>query len=115
MGYSLREVLWRLARTAVLVVAGAAALLGLLHWIAGVPNGHLLIVLALSAPMAVLFGWVVRRALREGELPYRGGVDRRDRNPAGFWTGVVIYAVGAAALAVVSVWALKQVLAGPGD
>lgn len=112
MGMSLREILLRIARTAVIVLACAAALLLVLHLLAGLPNGHLLIVIALSAPLAALFAWVAARALRSGELPYRFGVDRRDRNPVGFWTGVVIYAAGAAALAVMSLWALVQVVAG---
>jgi hypothetical protein len=76
-----------------------------------VPNGHLLIVIVLAAPLAALFGWVVAKAWRSGELPYRFGVDRRDRQPLAFWTGVVIYAGGAVALAVMSLWALLQVLA----
>lgn len=106
-----RDVLWQIARTAVLVLASAAALFLLLHVLAGIPNGHLLIVIVLAAPLAALFAWVAARAWRSGELPYRGGVERRDREPLAFWSGVVIYAAGALALAVLSLWALLQVLA----
>lgn len=114
MGEGLGEGLWRIARTAVVVLASAAALFLLLHVLAGVPNGHLLIVIVLAAPLAVLFGWVAARAWQSGELPYRGGVDHRGRNPLSYWTGIVIYAAGALALAVMSLWALLQVLADLG-
>jgi hypothetical protein len=109
---SLREILAQIARTAAVVLVGAAALLLVLDLLAGLPNGHLLIVITLAAPLGTLFGWVAVKALRSGELPYRFGVDRRDRNPVGFWVGVVIYAAGAAALGVMSLWALVQVVAG---
>jgi hypothetical protein len=109
---SLREVLVQLARTAAMVLAGAAALLLVLHVVAGLPNGHLLVVIVLAAPLGALFGWVTMRALRSGELPYRFGVDRRDRNPVAFWTGVAIYAAGAAVLVAISLWALVQVVTG---
>jgi hypothetical protein len=109
---SLRQILLQVARTAAMALAGAGALLLVLHLLAGLPNGHLLIVIALAAPLGVLFGWVTVRALRSGALPYRFGVDRRDRNPVTFWVGVVIYAAGAAALGVMSLWALVQVVAG---
>jgi hypothetical protein len=111
MGLSPREILLAIARTAAVVLAGAAALLLLLHLLAGLPDGHLLIVIALSAPLAVLFGWVVVEALRSGILPQRSGADHRDRNPIAFWIGVAIYAISAAALAVMAIWALTQVLA----
>jgi hypothetical protein len=107
-----REMLVQLARTAAVVLAGAAVLLLVLYLVAGLPNGHLLIVIVLAAPLGALFGWVTARALRSGELPHRFGVDRRDRNPVAFWTGVVIYAASAAALAAMSLWALAQVVTG---
>ncbi|PWS39099.1 hypothetical protein DFH01_07625 [Falsiroseomonas bella] len=111
MGLSPREILLRIARTAAIVLAGAAVLLLVLHLLAGLPDGHLLIVIALSAPLAALFGWVVAEALRSGVLPHRSGVDDRLRNPLAFWIGAAIYAIGAAALAIMAIWALAQVLA----
>lgn len=104
-----REVLLRIARTAALALGGAAALGLVLYLLAGLPNGHLLVVIMLAGPLGALFAWVVGQALRNGELPYRGGVDRRAENPLGFWTGVVIWGGGAAALLLMSLWALGGV------
>lgn len=112
MGLSPREVLWRIARTALLVIACAAALWLLLDWLAQIEDGHLLIVFALSAPLGALFAWVTVRALRTGELPYRGGVDRRDREPLAFWVGVVIFGLGAAAILTMAAWSAFAYIAG---
>lgn len=110
---SLREILVRIARTAALALTGAAALLLALYLADTVPNGHLLIVIALAAPFGALLGWATLQALRSGEFPHRFGVDRRDRSPAVFWASIAIFAATAAGMAALSLHALLQLIAGP--
>lgn len=111
MGTSLREVLRRIARTAALVAVLALLLFALVGWIAEQPGAEYALALGLSLPLALLSGWVVVEALLSGELPYRGGVDRRAQKPVAYWTGLAVIAASTVGLVALAVWCVARLMA----
>jgi len=103
--------LWRIGRTALLCAGLGLVLYGVVALIAGLPYGQWLIGLLLSAPMTVFVGWVVLRALREGEFPQRGGAARRDGQPFAYWLNILWFGFCALFLAWLALWCAQELLA----
>lgn len=105
-----RETLGLLARTALLCGALGIVLYGVLTLIAGLPYGQWVIGLLLSAPMTAFVGWVVLRALREGEFPRRGGAATREGQPFAYWLNTLWYGFCALFLAWLTLWCAQELL-----
>ncbi|MBW6400080.1 hypothetical protein KPL78_19630 [Roseomonas sp. HJA6] len=106
-----RGALWLLARTALLCGALGLVLYGAVAFLAGLPNGQWVIGLLLSVPMTAFVGWVVWRALREGEFPRRGGAAVRAEQPVAYWFHTLWYGFCALFLAWLAVWCMEELLA----
>ena len=105
-----RAILRQLARTTLLVAAGAAVILAVVGLVAAVPQGRWLVVLLLAGPMAGLLAFVVADALRSGVFPERFRAVERARHPLVYWSGIGWFAAAALFMAGLAAWSATELM-----